>query len=341
MWLSFRSAFLIWAVLAPRAAFAEDTSLAARLDRVKAAGGDVLLLAGPQGIEAYTADLIPVARLTGTPARYPMPDVRRDRRLVYFLAQKSRQLVQLDLTSGTQRALATLPLLRHRCFDDGQAANPLDFIQSHDDVSVNAEEGYACLKVQDRNDNMASIALNYRIDLASGKVKRRYTLLSDECREKHEREGKTLCETYAPAPARPGRTGKWPYAETALGYEEAGDASPSGRWAFLPDHDLGEEGDYIYSAPFFFDRQTGRAYAVEPGALRMVDLALLKKEGHRPDRMCLFPGEAIARWLTGSDVFLLGSCSGVPLPDGWAGGPLLIRPPDRPRQVPATDVAIY
>ena len=287
-------------------------TLAETLERAKATHGDVLLVSTESGINAYSPDLDLVAKISTTAGRYLRPDAK-NRALFFFV---DRRLVRLDLTNGQERTVATLPALKHMCFDgDGEGVNPLDYIQRDEDAVVDVAKGFACLNVQDRNVNMMSVAIRYRIALDTGAVARQTTLTLDDCRE----------------PGEPDR---------AEGPCDAGDltagpdlVSPSKRWELVRDPDLGDQGDYIYSATFMTDSQTKQSYAVRADGIAPFDYAAARAAGKAPEGTCVLPYEATVRWFPHTDVAIIGGCSDA--------GALLVRPPANVRPLLGSHFAFY
>ena len=288
-------------------------TLAEKLDRAKAQHGDVLLVSTETGISAFSPDLEPIAKVTTSAGRYIHSDPQ-NRALFYFVESR---LVRLDLVSGQERTLAVLPVLKHMCFGgEGAGVNPLDYIQRDEDVAFDVAKGSVCLNVQDRNVNMMSVSIAYRIALATGAVAKQTTFMLDECREPGE-------------------------AERADGPCVAGDlltagpdlVSPSKRWELVRDPDLGVQGDYIYSATFVTDTQTKQSYAVRADGIAPFDHAAARAAGKAPDGTCVLPFEATVRWFPHVDVAIVANC-------GEAGA-LLVRPPATVRPLAGTAFAFY
>lgn len=287
-------------------------TLAETLERAKAADGDVLLVSGEDGITAYTPDLAVLAKLTKSPGRYAHADAQH-RALYYFV---ERRLVRLDLATGQEHTVATLPELHHECFGgEGTGANPIDYIQRDEDVTFDLAHGFACLNVQDRNVNMMSVSITYRVALDTGAVVNKTTFTLDSCREAGE-------------------------VEQAEGPCEAGDlmagperVSPSKRWELVRDPDLGEQGDYIYSATFITDKTSAKTYAVRATGTVELDYAAARASGKAPDGTCLLPYESLVRWFPHADVALIGGCAET--------GALLVRPPSTVRTIAGRDFAFY
>ena len=288
------------------------TSLADTLAAAKAKHGDVLLVSADDGISAYTPALELVAKLTKSAGRYLHADAR-NRALFFFV---DRNLVRLDLASGQERTVSTLPELKHVCFGGGEGGgvNPLDYIQREEDVLIDAARGFACLNVQDRNVNMMSVSIAYRVALDSGAVVHKTTFTLDECREPGELQN-------ADGPCTAGDLGSGPER-----------LSSSKRWELVRDPDLGEQGDYIYSATLITDKQSNTTYAVRADGIEKIDYAAAKASSKAPEGTCLLPYEALVRWFPHADVALVVGCSDTAL---------LVTPPATVRKLAGNHFAFY
>jgi hypothetical protein len=98
------------------AAPAEADSLAAKLDAAKAVHGGLLITADRKGIHALAPDLTLVADLS--PARASQLRIVHsgDERWLFYVVPAKRQIARLDLRTGQQQVLATLPRLKNACF---------------------------------------------------------------------------------------------------------------------------------------------------------------------------------------------------------------------------------
>jgi hypothetical protein len=287
------------------------SALVDRLDAAKRAHGDVLIFATDDGIAAYTPDLAELGKLTATRGRHLRVGPGR---ALYFFAE--RKLVRLDLASAREQTIATLPPIRHRCFPAD--TDPSERIEDEHDFAIAARGDHACFVAQDRNDNMMSVAITYRIALDTGAVAQQTTFALDECLEPGEQKAATApCTPQAPA-------------------DFGNDKSPSGRWTFVRDVELGEQGDYIYAALFLVEKSTGKAYAITPDRLVAFDYAQAKQQRKRPDRTCIAPGEATIRWLDHSDVLIVEGCIGESHSNAIA-----VVPPASVRALPGSEFAVY
>lgn len=323
----------------------DPASLAGKLDAAKAVHGGLLITADRKGIHALAPDLSLVAELSSARATHLRVVQSADQRLLYYVVPAKRQLVRLDLVTGAQKVLATLPLLTNECFrsavglgappegavaaanpaaDPTAAAeptaapppantadkpiNPLDYIQDVRDFGVDPAGLFACFQVSDRNANMANIIMNFRVDLTNGKTTQRVLFGGEDCQTlvKGKAVTKPLCQVPAASLPRPRAAQEWPFNAKAQRFD-AQLTSDSGRFSLLRDAEVvAEQGDYVYLAPFVFDAQTGTVSIVTSKTLIPANLAKLRKTQKLPKHTLVFPGEGGAFWLAGADVLVLG-----------------------------------
>lgn len=260
-----------------------------------------------------------------------------DVRELYYFAADAPELVRLDLRTGKQDVLVKLPRLSHPCFtgegdgDEGDApaqpappADPVEYIQWGGELDLDVAGGVLCLNVGDRNDNMASMQINFRADLKTGKVEQRTVMIGEECKTGAGRERKPSCEP---------RPKNWPSQREIAEIDQTGLVSPSGRWAFYRDGMFEESGDYIYTAAFLRDTTEHISYAITPARLVKIDYKKRSAEKGPPTDTCMLAGEAEPRWLPDRDVLIVDGCGDK----GW----LVVEPPGRIEPLSATQVAIY
>ena len=296
-----------------------DRPLGERLDLAKQACGALLLVARETGIAALTSDLVPVAELTKTAGRHLRTHLTGDARQLHYFAADRPDLIRLDLRTGTETVLATLPPVRHACFDDGEPADPVAFIQ--EDTDLGLDSGVLCMNIADQNANMMSAGFNYRVDLTTKKVERRMTFIGEECKQPRDREQKPLCQPHEVGPQAPHKSIEVP------GSEEHGEPSSSGRYIVYRNTDLGDQGDYIYSVILLYDTTTRTHHAVTPAGPRPVDLTKLKTSADLPPETCKIPGEARITWMPDRDVLIVENCGDAHL--------LIVRPEGRTEPLPA------
>ncbi len=305
----------------------QGATLADLLDVYRAACG-VLLVSRDDGLHALTPDLQPIAQITGTRARWVQ--ARRDAHELYFFAADAPDLVRFDLATRKETVLVKLPRLKHPCFTGAEPgeksapADPVDHIQTASDLDLDVAAGVLCLDVGDRNDNMASINVNFRADLRTGKVEQRVVAIGEECEAGGGREQKSVCEP---------RPKDLPSQREIAGIEETGLVSPSGRWALYFDDKFQMSGDYIYTAVFLRDIRGKTSHAVTPAGLVKIDHAKRDAEAGPPKDTCYLPGEAVSRWLPDRDVLVVDGCGA----EGW----LIVEPPGTVRKIEGHAVTVY
>lgn len=305
---------------APIASTAPADGIGQQLERARREHGDLLLVTSAHSIDALTPELEPVATIAPR-AGYHGQIV--DGKLY---AVGERQLFHVDLKTGELRVDATLPELHHKCFDD---PDPMRFI---DDglPQLDLRRGIACVHIQDRNDNMMSAAIDYRIDLRTGASVGRTTFAFDDCREPGEtKEAPSPCDLADERNVR-GPEDTAPHSLKEI--EAVGFVSSSHRWAYFKDDAFAEEGDYIYRGLLMFDGATGATFAVTPHGLERIDLASARHDGKLPDGACYVPFEAAIEWLPHSDVLLVENCG---------DGTLVLRPGTSAKQLPGEAFVVY
>jgi len=306
----------------------DGATLAERLDAYRAACG-VLLVTREDGLHAVTPDLTPIARIMKTKPRWVQARREGEARELYYFSAERPELVRLDLRTGKEQVLVKLPRLKHACFTHAEPgekvvpADPVDFIQSREDIDIDIGAGTLCLDIGDRNDNMVSMKLNFRADLGTGKVEQRTVFVGEDCHEGAGREQEPACATTPDDIPMPKEI-------EALG-GVYGLLSPSGKWALYNEEKFAQTGDYIHLAMFLHDTQAKVSYAVTRAGLVKVDRATMKEA---PKDTCYVVGEAAQRWMPDRDILVLDGCDHAP----W----LIIDPPARPHSaVDAVHVTIY
>ncbi|MBV8758261.1 MAG: hypothetical protein JO257_13325 [Deltaproteobacteria bacterium] len=259
--------------------------------------GALLLVTEDKSIGAFTPELERVGTVTNRTGH----DGVTIKDTLYALGD--RQLFEVDLATGDTHVLATLPPLHHKCITTD---DPTASLRDGSFPAIDRTAGTACIHVQDRNDNMASVSIDYKIDLKTGKSEHRTTMALDECREPGEpKDGPSLCS--AGYPQVPPDQDTQPHSLKELGKDFA-NVSASRRWAVITDDALAEEGDYIYHAPMLFDGTTAKTYAITPAGAVPIDFKAAVAARKLPDGACYSPGEAQPQWLPNIDVLLVPGC---------------------------------
>jgi len=166
--------------------------------------------------------------------------------------------------------------------------------------NLHASSNAVCMTLMDRNANMANVAIDVRVDLASGAALHR-VIQGGECVAKPPK----WKDCAAPAAAG----AKWAPFRGAAGIDE-GLVSPSGRWSVLSVL-KDDSGDYIYRSLFLLDRRGNRVFPIVkgpfPAPIPLADLARTRDEAGTVDAV----GESAVRWLD-HDALLVDSLLVVP-----------------------------
>lgn len=213
-----------------------------------------LIAARETGLYEITRDGGDVRRLCATPAQRPRWLVPGKRLL--FLSRDTTQLRSLELPAATERGIAQLPIAFPPCPGGTGPAWPL---RLHGDDDFVVEPGRACIRLMDRNANMASYYLDLRVDLATGRTESYARAIADLC--KLPQREPPSCDH----DLRPLRASAGPLEHAGPAGFWAQSLSPTGRWAVL----LGnhEEGDYLYEQIALYEIATKRSFPV-PGVRR-------------------------------------------------------------------------
>lgn len=233
------------------------------------------------------------AVLTSTPA---VVGRMRDATHVVFLTPTTNELRELDLTSRTERVVATLPgdvglgcggAWGSDAEGDARREPYLvgDQLMFASSMAVDADR--ACFEVMDRNLNMASVIAQIEVDLHTGRVQSWLTFVltdrASSCTALPEAEADALaCTRLLRGSARRERAGSRPRAgrwtvhssgslgalvgpegqRRALAIAEpmVETVSPDGRWAVIGGNR--EEGDYIYRSLWLLELRRGLVFPI-------------------------------------------------------------------------------
>lgn len=194
------------------------------------------------------------------------------------------ELQRIALTDGQRTPWATLPPFHcaPRPSMDEWLSNLALYLQDDGDFAIDAARSLVCLRLQDRNSNMASVVLDVRVDLRTHAVERWLAVGEDDCSPPpgvHHGAAPSACQG---PPAGGASMAARQQAKAAFDLTQEGEmrrltprgsevvlhipgyapeaVSPSGRWLALYG-DI-EEHDYIYRRLVLLDRSDGRVYPV-------------------------------------------------------------------------------
>lgn len=246
-------------------------------------------------------------RLSSTPDA-AAPRFLSGRRAIIFL-QANRRLMELDLETGVERAVAGPWSTVVTCA--GSPAVELS-LQTDQDVVLDAQRARVCIELMDRNLNMASHVVSIRVDLAAQKFEMRSTFGCSARRAASAFDcGPRWVE---PAPA----ASDFPYAfdqgacvvrsTSGTSFGKFVDwsihaVSPSGRWVVIRGNT--EDADYIHFNLLVVDRLKGVVLPVpnrEPGVKTAWPAPLHRGDLDNPSRQRLgtragdFVGESTVRF---------------------------------------------
>jgi hypothetical protein len=220
-----------------------------------------VLVGGANGVFLRSFDGKTTKKLSITPARHPrwLPG----KGTVLFLAPESGELRRIDIAPGGQSIVARIPIEKACSKSAFVSTNAVEYVQDPLDFLVSSEGERACLRLMDRNANMASSAVLVAIELRSSKSQSA-PLFDLACKSKNTKdaEGAVGCKATLLPSRFSGRVG--PKA-SALPAQEfmVESASKSGRYALVSVHL--EEGDYIYRKLLIFDEERGSFFPIRKG----------------------------------------------------------------------------
>jgi len=307
------------------------------------AGPSELIVGSRRGLEAWSLDGTRHRSISAAPARHPR---WLDAQTLLVIAPrdderglaKGGKLQRIALGDGRREDVATLPPFACKRGtpppeDSSFAEYPYEVdLQDDSDFDVAPAAGLACLRLLDRNVNMASVILDVHVDLKSRHVQRWLVTGEDVCAPpRGVRRGEATSSCHGSeepqAPSEPATTRSYPYdmpradgvviqasaqgerPALNVGLDYSPEArSPSGRWLVLGGDTV--EGDYLYRRLSLLDRENGRVFpilekagawpaALEPIAGSPPSLALPIESA------VLVPGETDLRWLSTAEGELL------------------------------------
>jgi hypothetical protein len=287
-----------------------------------------LLIANDEGLHEYDLDGKRLTTLATGAAKSPR--VLADGRVV-FLRNEATLELWMHTPGGETKRIAALPqrwngeACKAELGKPGEDFEPID-LQDSGDFRLDASKQEACIRLQDRNENMVSFGVAVWVGLGDGTVRQQVTTdLEGECAKDEgagqcyelplERERPPAAATVF-AYAYESTTGKLtgPEGSTASICRKGGDEpecaqveerSASGRFELLSGEM--DSGDYIYRELIVLDRQTGKLWAIGSGddpKLLAVEPGAVFEGIHETWQS--FPGEADVRWLAQDRLWIEG-----------------------------------
>jgi hypothetical protein len=261
------------------------------------------IVGNDQGVREVGYDGATVRVIATTPARRLR--LVAGGKAVVFYVRATGEIHELSLATGVDRKVAALPNGFKACghmpdYQSGHrfAVANLD-VQADDDFVFDGSGNAVCMTLMDRNVNMANVAIDVRVDLASGAVLHRVTR-GGECAAKPP--------NWKDCAARATDGAKWAPFRSAAGIDEEL-VSPSGRWSVLSMND--DRGDYIHRSLFLLDRQGDQVFPIVKGPFPApIPLAALARTEDRAATVDAV-GESVVRWLD-HDALLVDSLLVVP-----------------------------
>ncbi len=211
----------------------------------------VFVLANEGGVFGLDATGAAVKQYSKTPASSPrfIPGTTD----VVFFRDDDRSLHRLALDTGKETQVAAIP-------EPAACGSDLGLrVQSDWDFAIDAGGKRACLRLYDRNENMADVGVVARVDLTTGKVESAVALGLD-CPADDKADDLFDCQRTPPRkrPTHPAIDA----AKMPEGFE-AEARSPSGKWAVIAGNM--SEGDYIHRDALLLEVATGKVFPLVEG----------------------------------------------------------------------------
>jgi hypothetical protein len=257
-----------------------------------------IIVGSERGLEAWRADGNGKRVISAVAARSPR---RLDEESVVVVVSRDPSyppnlangatLERISLANGERRRLASLPRFSCKRSSDARPDEQPDAlglsIQEPIDFIIDKSRRRACLSLMDRNANMADVAVDVSVDLATGKVRRWLTMGSETCtpptgvkiasaedvpRCSEADKASETSHTRQPFPfeftkggilRQRGKSGTQLLKMRGYEPDSLPGASPSGRWAILRG-DV-EEADYIHAKLLLLDRERGEVFPIREG----------------------------------------------------------------------------
>lgn len=279
-----------------------------------------LVTGGEFGLAVIDGSGKVIRQLSKTPTSHPRWTA--DHKALVFLA-RSGELRRLELAGGKETVIGALPATLTPCPGKTIDRTRLD-IQSDDDFAFEKGGGAICVRLQDRNINMADIVVSFRVELATGKATP--TVELGACDRGAGDMAQGCHGELADRAAAPDKTPR-PYSVSEgvlihgashrkLGrphdYHEE-EISPSGKWVLVGGNL--SNGDYIERDLFLLDRDAGKLYPLPKSAKtwpRPIPSRDLGKLQTWSGRTAMVVGETAIVWLGQGDTVAIGPLLVVP-----------------------------
>lgn len=282
-----------------------------------------LVIGNDEGLHEY--DLAGARLATLVPGPATEPRILPDGRIAFLREADGKLSLWLHGPGAPAKQVAALP----RNFDD-EACKATDTpgielaVQAPGDFRIDATTQEACIRLQDRNDNMIEFGVALSVSLQDGSLRQAvYEALEDSCSVPDSADDACLDIPFWTPPAQPSASFPFTYDESAhtlSGPEGApqrwcegeGEDAPcvglesvsnGGRFQLLSGRV--SEGDYIHRELLVLDRQDGTlwAFAGEPRSMIAVTFAQVFGEH---DEWQGAVGESDLRWLADDRLWLDG-----------------------------------
>ncbi len=275
-----------------------------------------LVVGGEQGIAAVDDSGKVIKVLSKTLAVHPRWTT--DHQAIVFLSNTEVRKLQLD--TATETVIAKLPATIAACPDTTIELSELS-IQEDADFMFDKAGKTLCIRLQDRNINMAETIVSFEVELATGKTDP--LIVMSSCPRKEKDEPGMGCTGQRTEPKATTTPVAKPFAivkgklvdhgkpkrklESQGDFEEEA-VSPSGRWAVIGGNR--NEGDYIHRDLFLFDRDSGNVFPIPetaatwPAPIAATELPTIESWSGRTYGAV---GETAIRWLGDGDMLVIGS----------------------------------
>lgn len=282
-----------------------------------------LVIGNDEGLHEY--DLAGARLATLVPGPASMPRVLPDGRIAFLRDDEGKLSLWLHSPGAPAKQVAALP----RSFDDAAckataaAGIPLD-VQEAGDFRIDATKQEACIRLQDRNENMMEYGVALSVSLHDGSLRQTlYEALEGDCSVPDNAGVACLDIDLEPPSVKPSASFPFTYDEgkhtlsgpegapqrwcggegedeACVGFESF---SKSGRFQLLSGRV--SEGDYIHRELLVLDRQDGTLWAIAGEPRSMIAVTFAQVFGEH-DEWSGAVGESDLRWLADDRLWLDG-----------------------------------